>query len=138
MIHAKTTTTTTLGLKALAFWSLVAVALTTLVFASPAWPSGPAKARIVTHITLAESSPFHGKVLSRRVACERNRTVKVYRVDPGPDGLFGTTTSNADGEWSIPAGIPHGTFYAVAKPRSIGTDSTTLCKRAVSREVTWE
>ena len=28
-----------------------------------------------------------GKVVSRKAACERGRTVEVYRVDPGPDGL---------------------------------------------------
>lgn len=138
----RTKVNTTLGPKALTFLLLlVAGALATLVLAAPAWSSesttATATTKIASRVTLAQSSPFHGKVLSKKAACERNRTVKVYRVDPGPDGLYGTTTSNADGEWSIPAGIPHGTFYAVVKQRPIG-NGTTVCKRAISPKVTWE
>lgn len=66
-------------------------------------------------------------------ACERGRTVEVYRVDPGPDGLYDRTTSDAQGAWSIPAGMPNGKFYAVAKQRSVDASGKTVaCKRAVS------
>ena len=35
------------------------------------------------------------------------------------------------GAWGIPAGMPNGTFYAVAKQRPIETPAKTLvCKRA--------
>lgn len=99
-------------------------------------PAQPRRIEIVSHVTLAQSVPFHGKVLSKNAACERKRTVKVYRVDPGPDGLYDITTSDAQGKWSIPAGTPHGTFYAVAKPRSIDTTHTTfVCKKAISSKV---
>ena len=61
-----------------------------------------------SRVALAQSDPFHGKVLSGRDACERNRTVAVYLVRPGADGLYDTTSSNALGEWSIPAGTSGG------------------------------
>jgi hypothetical protein len=98
--------------------------------------TGPVK--IDSRVTLAQSDPFHGKVLSKKAACERNRTVEVYKVIAGPDGLFDVTKSDAQGEWSIAAGTPNGDFYAVAKQRSIDTNSTTLvCKKAVSPTVTF-
>ena len=104
-----------------------------------AWTSSAAATHRVetdSHVTLAQSAPFHGEVLSKRDACERDRTVK--GVDPGPDGLYDTTKSNAEGKWSIPAGIPHVRFYAAAKQRSMGTAWTTLlCKRVISPKVTF-
>jgi hypothetical protein len=54
--------------------------------------------KIDSRVTLAQSDPFHGKVLSRRAACEWDRTVEVYKVIAGPDGLFDSTKSNARGE----------------------------------------
>lgn len=96
------------------------------------------RVEVGSRVTLASSDPFHGKVLSKRDACERNRTVAVYLVKPGADGLYDTTRSNALGEWSIPAGMPNGDFYAVARVRSIDKGTTTLvCKRAESSAVTF-
>ena len=74
----------------------IVAALLVVAWASSAATQG---VEVASQVTLAQSAPFHGKVLSKRVACERNRTVKVYTVDPGPDVLYGTTTSNARGEW---------------------------------------
>jgi hypothetical protein len=94
--------------------------------------------KIDSRVTLAQNYPFHGKVLSKKAACERNRTVEVYNVILGPDGLFDSTKSNAQGEWSIQGSMPNGDFYAVAKQRSVDTGSSTLvCKRAVSPTVTF-
>jgi len=45
------------------------------------------RVEVGSRVTLAQSDPFHGKVLSGRDACERNRTVAVYLVRPGADGL---------------------------------------------------
>lgn len=104
-----------------------------------AWTTGAAAAdrvAVATRATLAQANPFHGKVLSQKAACERNRTVEVYRVDPGSDGLYGSTTSDARGKWTVPAGMPNGKFYAVARQRSIDAPGKTLvCKRAVSPKV---
>jgi hypothetical protein len=86
-----------------------------------------------SRVTLEQDYAFHGKVFSNRDACERNRTVAVYLVRPGADGLYDTTKSNAEGEWEILAGAPNGDFYAVARVRSIEKGTTTLvCKRAES------
>ena len=107
--------------------------------AALAWTSGAAAAdriEVASRVTLAQADPFYGKVVSRKAACERGRTVAVYRVDPGPDGLYDRTTSDAQGRWTIPAGMPNGKFYAVAKQRSIDAPGRTfVCKRATSPKV---
>ena len=95
------------------------------------------RVEVGSRVALAQSDPFHGKVLSGRDACERNRTVAVYLVRPGADGLYDTTSSNAFGEWSIPAGTPSVDFYAVAKVRPIDKGTTLICTRAESSVVTF-
>ena len=119
----------------------VAVALVGAALTAAAWTSGAAAAdrvKVDSRVTLAQADPFHGKVISKKGACERGRTVEVYRVDPGSDGLYDRTTSGAQGEWFIPAGMPNGKFYAVAKQRSIGAPGKTLvCKRATSPKVAY-
>jgi hypothetical protein len=116
---------------------LFVVALLVAALASSA-ALAASRIEVGSRVTLATSDPFHGKVLSKRDACERNRTVAVFVVREGADGLYGTTKSNSLGEWSIPAGTPHGDFYAVAKVRSIDKGTTTLvCKRATSSTVTF-
>ncbi len=117
----------------------IAVALVVTAFALFAWSSGALagdRIEVSSRVTLAPNDPFHGKVLSRKAACERDRVVAVYRVDPGPDGLYDKSRSNASGEWSIPAGMPNGRFYTIARQRSISNGGTTLvCGRAVSSKV---
>jgi hypothetical protein len=91
------------------------------------------RVEVGSRVTLGQDYAFHGKVFSQRDACERNRTVAVYQVRPGADGLYDTTRSNTEGEWEILAGAPNGDFYAVARTRSIDKGTTTLvCKRAQS------
>jgi hypothetical protein len=91
------------------------------------------RVEVGSRVTLEQDYAFHGKVFSKRDACERNRTVAVYLVKSGADGLYDTTKSNAEGEWEILAGAPNGDFYAVARVRSIDKGTTTLvCKRAES------
>ena len=117
----------------------IALALAGAALTAAAWTSGAAAAdrvEVASRVTLAQADPFHGKVLSRKAACERGRKVEVYRVDPGPDGLYDRTLSDARGAWSIPAGMPNGKFYAIAKQRSIDTPGKTfVCKRATSPKV---
>lgn len=117
----------------------IAIALAAAALSVAAWTSSAAaanKVEVATRATLAQANPFHGKILSKKAACERNRTVEVYRVDPGSDGLYGSTTSDAQGTWSVPAGMPNGKFYAVVKQRSIDAPGKTLvCKRAISPKV---
>ncbi len=117
----------------------IAIALVGAALSAGAWTAGAGAAErveVASRVTLAQADPFHGKVISRKAACERGRTVEVYRVDPGRDGLYDRTTSDAQGAWSIPAGMPNGRFYAVARQRSIDTPGkTVVCKRAVSPRV---
>jgi hypothetical protein len=109
---------------------IVGLMLVTLA-SSAAFAAG--RVEVGSRVTLEQDYAFHGKVLSNRAACERNRTVAVYQVRPGADGLYDTTKSNAEGEWEILAGAPNGDFYAVARARSIDKGTTTLvCKRAES------
>lgn len=89
--------------------------------------------RFDSTVRLSASNPFHGRVLSTRHACEVGRTVKVFNKRPGPDGVFGTTTTNGRGKWSIPAN-PNGDFYAGVKRREEGTAGTTfVCRGDRSR-----
>jgi len=118
----------------------IAIALVGAALSAAAWTStlsaAAERVEVTSRVTLAQADPFHGKVLSRKAACERGRTVEVYRVDPGPDGLYDRTTSDAQGAWSIPAGTPNGRFYAVAKQRSLDAPGKILvCKRAMSPKV---
>ncbi len=117
----------------------IVITLIVAALSVAAWTSSAAAAdrvEVASRVTLAQTVPFHGKVLSKKAACERNRTVEVYRVDPGSDGLFGSTTSDDQGRWSVPAGMPNGKFYAIAKQRSIDAPGKTLvCKRAISPKV---
>ncbi len=117
----------------------IALTLVAAALSVAAWTSSAAAAdrvEVASRATLAQADPFHGKVTSKKAACGRNRTVAVYRVDPGSDGLYGSTTSDAQGRWSVPAGMPNGKFYAVARQRSIDAPGKTLvCKRAISPKV---
>ncbi|CAA9402692.1 MAG: hypothetical protein AVDCRST_MAG22-1202 [uncultured Rubrobacteraceae bacterium] len=114
----------------------IVMALVVAALLAAAWATSAAAANrveVASRVTFSQSAPFHGRVLSLKAACERNRTVAVFRVDPGSDGLYGGTKSGAGGGWSIPAGMPNGKFYAVVKQRSIDTAGKTfVCKKAVS------
>lgn len=84
--------------------------------------------RFDSRVTLSANNPFHGRVISDKHACEVNRTVKVFNKRPGPDGLFGKTTTDGDGKWSIPA-TPNGKFYAKVTRRKEGAAGTIfVCK----------
>ena len=117
----------------------ILIALIAAALSVAAWTTSAAAAdrvAVATRATLAQADPFHGRVISKKAACERDRTVDVYRVDPGSDGLYGSTTSDARGRWSVPAGMPNGKFYAVARQRSIDAPGKTLvCKKAISPKV---
>ena len=67
---------------------------------------GVANASVVgvpTKLTLANSAPaFHGKVKSEHSVCERNRKVKMFQKQSGPDDLLGSDKSNRHGKWKVP------------------------------------
>jgi hypothetical protein len=113
------------------FLIIFGVALAVVALAATA-ALGRAVKRFDSSVSLAQSNPFHGHVSSPRHACEVQRTVKVFNEKPGPDGLFGKTTTGNDGKWSIPA-TPNGNFYAKVTRREEGAAGTTfVCRPDVS------
>ena len=49
------------------------------------------RVEVGSRVTIAQDYAFHGQVFSKRDICERNRTIAVYLVTPGADGLYDTT-----------------------------------------------
>jgi hypothetical protein len=115
---------------ALALLFLLATLLASQAAATP-------HVRIASQVTLAASNPFHGKVNSKPFshACRPQRKVKIYNKQPGPDGLFGTATTNNKGRFKM-AASPNGKFYALVKRQEQGTAGTIyVCKKATSAVV---
>lgn len=82
-----------------------------------------------TTIVVSLKTPaFHGTLKSAKSACATDRTVKLYRVTPGPDKLLGTDRSDAKTKWSIPLGkkLIAGSYYAKAPAKG-------SCKAAKSK-----
>jgi len=108
----------------------VAVAIAALA-ASPA--IGGSVKRFDSTVTLSANNPFHGHVSSSKHACEVQRTVKVFNKKAGPDGLFGKTTTDGDGKWSMDGSGVNGNFYAKVTRREEGAAGTTyVCRPDVS------
>jgi hypothetical protein len=115
------------GLEGRHLWGGVALALIAIL-AITALAAASTVKRFDSKVTLSASDPFHGRVTSDKHACEVQRKVKVFNVRPGPDGLFGTDSTNNHGRWSIPA-TPNGDFYARVKRREEGTAGTIFVCR---------
>lgn len=113
------------------FSFILAAALATAALIATA-AFGATVKRFDSRVTLSAKNPFHGRVISSKHACEVQRTVKVFNKKPGPDGLFGKTTTNGQGKWSIPA-TPNGKFYAKVTRRKEGAAGTIfVCRPDVS------
>lgn len=95
---------------------IIGIAAATVALVAASALGGNVK-RFDSTVTLAATNPFHGHVSSPKHACEVNRTVKVFQQKYGTDGLYGKTTTDADGKWSIPAS-PNGKFYAKVTRRA--------------------
>jgi hypothetical protein len=77
-------------------------------------------ARYSTTVVVSFKLPaFHGTLKSSKAACEKNRTVKLYKVKPGPDRMLKRGASNARGRWTTPIGnpVPSGSYYVKATHR---------------------
>lgn len=72
---------------------------------------------------------FSGDVSSAKGSCEKGRTVKIFQESPG-SGLVGSSTSAANGSWSVDAEDPgDGTYFAkVSKKRSGSGKHKHICK----------
>jgi hypothetical protein len=93
-----------------------------LVF--PATGAAAFKTKVVVSLKFPA---FHGKLVSKRVACLGNRAVKMYRERDGKKVLLGRDRSNAKGKWAIPVGknLKSGSYYAtVAKTKKCKGDKS--------------
>jgi hypothetical protein len=107
--------------------AVLVVAILVATSAMPVASSGKAAEAFDSKVTLKPDNPFHGRVISEKPACERGRTVQVFDKQPGTDGLYGATETDAEGRWSMPAS-PNGDFYAKVK-RKVGPAGTTFSCR---------
>jgi hypothetical protein len=92
---------------------LIAVSIVALLL-----PAASAGAATSTKLVLSLKLPaFNGKVQSSKASCTKNRTVKLFKEQAGPDKLLGTDKSNKKGKWLIPAKLKSGNYYAKAPKR---------------------
>ena len=106
---------------------LIAVTAVGATLAVPTVSSGRTTAVFDSKVTLKADNPFHGRVFSDKAACRKGRTVQVFNVQPGTDGMFGATETDAQGMWSMPAS-PNGDFYAKVT-RKVGPVGTSYSCR---------
>ena len=63
-----------------------------------------------------EADTFEGKVISDSDRCVADRLVRIKQEVDGKDVVVAKTTTNADGEYSVPTGdLEPGTYYAVVR-----------------------
>jgi hypothetical protein len=108
---------------------LAAAAAALTLFAVTSLAGATQTRRWDSFVTLSTTNPFHGHVTSVKHACEVDRKVKIFHVQAGPDGLFGTATTNNNGGYSRPA-TPSGNFYAKVKRREEGGAGTIFICRS--------
>jgi hypothetical protein len=92
--------------------------------------------RANTKITIDyDGTNFFGTVTSKKEpSCEAGRTVTVIRRQPGADLVVGSDTTDAQGNWLVPAPGAQGNYYAVVDERSEGGyGHSHVCKGARSR-----
>jgi hypothetical protein len=106
---------------------LIMVTVLGATLAVPAASNGRTSAAFDSKVTLKTDNPFHGRVISDKAACRKGRTVQVFNVQPGADGMFGATETDAQGKWSMPAS-PNGDFYAKVT-RKVGPVGTSYSCR---------
>lgn len=83
--------------------------------------AGAHNVRFDDKVTIRTNPDFHGRVFSRKARCEKQRTVQIYREESGPDGLFASTKTDADGRWERLVSQLTGDFYARITRRDIGS-----------------
>ena len=72
---------------------------------------------------------YHGRVKSRKHACEVQRTVKVFKQFSGRDRLWrnGKDKTNNHGRWRVWSRSDPGFYYAKVLRREVGT-AGTICR----------
>jgi cysteine-rich repeat protein len=76
---------------------------------------------------------FKGRVSSPRDACERGRTVVVFRVAAGPDQKIGSARTDSVGRWRLTYNAPAGDYYAKVLRKDIGPGAHRhICRGVVT------
>ena len=113
------------------FWLGIAAVVAVTVIAVPAASAGLDKhnrVKIDSKVTVAladvdlgRTVAWHGRVKSRKHACEVHRTVKVFDVRGAkPDKPIEQDRSNRRGKWRFVHHVEPGRFYAKALRREEG------------------
>ncbi|MGH2808559.1 MAG: hypothetical protein ACRDKT_14930 [Actinomycetota bacterium] len=117
---------------------LSAACVAVLVLVVSAVPSGahPFAARTQAKIHDGGPDGANGNVTSRNDSCVANRTVRLFRVQDGPDQLFGRDRTSMRGLWDIEAPLVAGEYYVIVMRRHIETRAHDHdCLRARSLRV---
>lgn len=104
--------------------SVSAAALGAAIVSVFAFASGIAGAHGVAFdgkVTIKTDPSFHGRVVSEKAACEKQRKVRIYREQSGPDGLLAKTATGDDGRWEYLVTQLTGDFYAKIRRSDIGS-----------------
>ena len=98
--------------------------------------AGAHSVRFDDRVTIRTNPAFHGRVVSQKPGCERQRRVQVFREETGPDGLFASTRTDNSGRWEMLVSQLTGDFYAKIKRRNIGSGGHEhVCRRDRSKSV---
>lgn len=110
------------------------------VLVGAAFPAPAGAATIDTHVTIDYGNiakvfvrEFSGKVQSPEDACKKDRKVRLYKLQPGPDDLVAKTDSKDNGRWAIGNDIAEGRHY-VKVTKALG-DGSDVCTRARSKNL---
>jgi hypothetical protein len=115
--------------------SIALLATAVAVVAAPG-TAGAHDQRFDGKVTIRENPDFHGRVTSSKAACEKDRKVKIYREQSGPDGLLASTRTDDDGRWEYLAGQLTGDFYAKIRRTDVGPQGHDhVCKGDRSKSV---
>jgi hypothetical protein len=104
--------------------SIAGIALTLAIAGALTVAPGTAAAHTVRfdgRVTIRTNPDFHGRVISEKPRCERQRRVLIYREESGPDGLFARTRTGSDGRWQRLVTQLTGDFYAKIRRKDIGS-----------------
>jgi hypothetical protein len=114
--------------------------LSIAVLAGAVFPASAAADTVDTHVTIGYGNiakvfthEFSGKVQSPEDACKKDRKVRLYKLQPGPDDLVAKTDSKDNGRWAIGNDIAEGRHY-VKVTKALG-DGSDVCTRARSKNL---
>lgn len=110
------------------------------VLAGAALPASAGADTVDTHVSIGYGNiakvithEFSGKVQSPEAACKKDRKIRLYELQPGPDDLLAKTDSKDNGRWAIGNDTADGRHYV--KVRKALGDGSDVCKRARSKNL---